>query len=80
MAGEEFSVKDVQDAKSKSNGVPVFANTGVRIENVEKTLEIAGGVIIGSSLKVDGKTFNPIDPVRVKLFMEKVEGLRKQKA
>ena len=77
VAGEEFSVKDVQEAKSSSNGVPVFANTGVRLENIEKTLLEADGVIIGSSLKVDGKTFNPVDPARVKIFMEKAESLRK---
>ena len=77
VAGEEFSVKDVQEAKSKSNGVPVFANTGVKLENIEKTLQMSDGVIIGSSLKVDGKTFNPVDPNRVKLFMDKVEMFRK---
>ncbi|MFY8204403.1 MAG: BtpA/SgcQ family protein [Actinomycetes bacterium] len=79
VAGEEFSVKDVQEAKATSKGVPVFANTGVRLENIEKTLQVADGVIIGSSLKVDGKTFNPVDPTRVKQFMEKVEVLRKNK-
>jgi membrane complex biogenesis BtpA family protein len=79
VAGEEFSVKDVQEAKTTSKGVPVFANTGVRLENIEKTLQVADGVIIGSSLKVDGKTFNPVDPTRVKQFMEKVEVLRKNK-
>ena len=77
VAGEEFSVKDVQEAKSKSSDVPVFANTGVKLENIEKTLQMSDGVIIGSSLKVDGKTFNPVDPNRVKLFMEKVEKFRK---
>jgi predicted TIM-barrel enzyme len=38
---------------------------------------MSDGVIIGSSLKVDGKTFNPVDPNRVKLFMDKVEMFRK---
>jgi membrane complex biogenesis BtpA family protein len=81
VAGEEFSADDVIEAKTTSGNVPVFANTGVRIENIEKTLQVSDGVIIGSSLKFDGKTFNPIDPNRVKQFMEKVEILRnKQKS
>jgi hypothetical protein len=79
VAGEEFSVEDVQQAKSASKGVPVFANTGVRLENIENTLKVADGVIIGSSLKVEGKTFNPIDPDRVLQFMKKVEEIRKKK-
>lgn len=79
IAGEEFSVTDVQSAASASMGTPVFANTGVRLENIEKTLQVAGGVIIGSSLKVDGKTFNPIDPSRVTQFMKKVEEIRGKK-
>lgn len=78
VAGEEFSVTDVLEAKTTSKGVPVFANTGVRLENIEKTLQVSDGVIIGSSLKVEGKTFNPVDPTRVKEFMEKVENLRKK--
>lgn len=34
-------------------------------QTVAKTLEMADGVISGSAMKIDGKTFNPVDPKRV---------------
>ena len=40
-------------------------NTGARADNVERYLEVADGVIVGSGLKVDGHTWNPVDPDRV---------------
>jgi predicted TIM-barrel enzyme len=56
--------------------VPVFANTGVRIDTVAQILSVADGVIVGTHFKVDGNTWNPVDGDRVKRFMEVVEGLR----
>lgn len=56
--------------------VPVFANTGVNIDNVKETLALASGIVIGTHFKVDGNTWNPVDAARVKRFMDKVETLR----
>ena len=58
------------EAKTTAKDVPVIANTGVRAANIKKTLEVADGVIVGSSLKIDGKTFNPVDENRVKELMQ----------
>jgi hypothetical protein len=55
---------------------PVLVNTGVNLENVAEFLEIADGAIVGTSLKKDGVTWNPVDVDRVKRFMERVEALR----
>ncbi|MDH3235894.1 MAG: SgcQ protein, partial [Alphaproteobacteria bacterium] len=55
---------------------PVFANTGVNKDNVADILSVADGVIIGTHLKVDGDTWKPVDPGRVKRFMEAVERAR----
>jgi predicted TIM-barrel enzyme len=33
-------------------------------------LEIVDGVIVGSDLKKDGYTWNPVDPDRVKHFLK----------
>ncbi|MCX6048019.1 MAG: SgcQ protein, partial [Chloroflexi bacterium] len=52
-------------------------NTGARPDNIAEFLTIADGVIVGSALKVDGYTWNPVDPQRVKAFMEAVRGARK---
>ena len=56
--------------------VPVFANTGVRIDTVADILAVADGVVIGTHLKRDGDTWNPVDPERVRRFMDRVRSLR----
>ena len=56
--------------------VPVFANTGVIIDNVAEIMSLASGCIIGTHFKHDGITWNSVDPARVKRFMDKVNSLR----
>jgi uncharacterized protein len=57
--------------------VPVLMNTGARADNVARFLEVADGVIVGSGLKVDGQTWNPVDPDRVGAFMDAVRTARR---
>lgn len=56
--------------------VPVFANTGVNIDNIRDIFSMASGVVIGTHFKVDGNTWNAVDGARVKRFMDVVETLR----
>jgi len=56
--------------------VPVFANTGVNVDNVRDVLSLASGVVIGTHFKVDGNTWNAVDGDRVKRFMDVVATLR----
>ncbi len=55
---------------------PVFANTGVRLENLEAILAIADGAITGTTFKREGFIWNEVDKHRVSEFMEKVKSLR----
>ena len=55
----------------------VFANTGVRMDNVRKQLAVADGAVVGTAFKVDGNTWNAIEPARVKAFMDEVKAQRK---
>jgi membrane complex biogenesis BtpA family protein len=57
---------------------PVFANTGVRLENVVEQLEIADGAVVGTTFKFDGIFENHVDETRVKEFMGKVHSFRSQ--
>lgn len=43
---------------------PVWVGSGVSQANVRELLEVADGVIVGTSIKKDGSTTNPIDPLR----------------
>jgi len=75
MAGAEADLSVIRDVK-KSVDVPVLVNTGVKLGNVEDYLSVADGAIVGSSLKKDGVTWNPVDARRVKEFMGKVKQIR----
>tara|TARA_Y100000294_G_scaffold72472_1_gene68456 strand:+ start:492 stop:1298 length:807 start_codon:yes stop_codon:yes gene_type:complete len=76
ITGESVAISELQKVKNLIPHTPVLANTGVKIENVEDTLSVADGVIIGSSLKEDGNTWNAVDPKRASDFMNKVKSIR----
>jgi membrane complex biogenesis BtpA family protein len=75
VAGVPLDETDLIAAKEGVN-IPVLANTGVRESNVATMLGNADGAIVGSSLKVDGKTFNPVDPARVTAFVAAANNVR----
>lgn len=77
MAGAEPSVDAVREAKRGcGDDTPVLANTGVKSTNVRDFLAVADGAIVGSDLKVDGGTWNPVDPERAERFMAEVRAAR----
>jgi membrane complex biogenesis BtpA family protein len=49
---------------------PVFVGSGVTAEDAPALLEVADGVIVGTALKRDGVTDNPVEPERVQEFVE----------
>ena len=75
-AGAETSTQTLQIVKKAVPDTPVFANTGVRLENVAEQLQVADGAVIGTAFKQDGNTWNPVDVSRVKALMSKVRNLR----
>ena len=75
-AGAETSSQILRIVKDAVPNTPVFANTGVRLENVEEQLSIADGAVVGTTFKVDGKTWNTVDASRVKALMDKVRKLQ----
>ena len=54
----------------------VFANTGVRLNNVEEQLSIADGAVVGTTFKKDGIFENEAQEDRVKEFMDVVKKFR----
>jgi membrane complex biogenesis BtpA family protein len=75
-AGTQTDASILRKVKEAVPNTPVFANTGVRLENVEEQLSIADGAIVGTTFKYDGKFENHIDEKRVRAFMDKVKSLR----
>ena len=78
--GLPADVKDLKLIKERLSNleVPIFVGSGVSVDNVEKYWPFIDGIIVGTSLKVDGVTWNPVDVNRVKKFMEKVKELRRE--
>jgi len=61
ITGTATHVAELSEARRPFPDMPVLANTGVREETVDKILSIADGVFVGTSLKQDGITWNPVD-------------------
>ncbi len=79
MAGAEPDLSAVEEAKAAvGDETPVLLNTGAKVENIAAYLRVADGVIVGSSLKVEGYTWNPVDPARAQAFMDAVRRVREQ--
>lgn len=76
MAGAETNLDHIREAKAAVPNTPVLANTGVKVETVRATLEVADGVIVGTGLKQNGYTWNPVDAGRVQRFMDEVRAAR----
>jgi len=75
-AGVATDTSLLRNVKNAVEDTVVFANTGVRLENVAEQLEIADGAIVGTTFKIDGKFENHVDQDRVKEFMDKVKSIR----
>jgi membrane complex biogenesis BtpA family protein len=75
ITGQPAEVADLRNVAAAVRDVPVLANTGVNIDNVAEVMSIAAGVVIGTHFKVEGVTWNPVDPARVRRFMDKVATL-----
>ena len=76
MTGMEAKLEELRIVKDNSLGAAVIINTGARKDNIVKQLEIADGVIVGTSLKFDGDTWKNVDINRVKAFMDVVKTTR----
>jgi membrane complex biogenesis BtpA family protein len=76
MTGEAAEASDIRAAKAAVGATPVFANTGVNIDNVKDILAAGDGCIVGTHFKIDGDTWNPVDRDRVRRFMDVVGKLR----
>jgi membrane complex biogenesis BtpA family protein len=76
ITGEAAEMSDLEAVKNVLPDTPVLANTGVKHATVADVLKVADGCIVGSSLKVDGHTWNAVDADRAAEFMRIVRQTR----
>ena len=79
ITGEAAALSDLEAVKRVLPTTPVLANTGVKHDTIADVLRVADGCIVGSALKVDGHTWNAVDPDRAADFMARVRILRGQR-
>ena len=78
ITGEPAALSDLEAVKRVLPTTPVLANTGVRHDSIADVLRVADGCIVGSALKIDGHTWNAVDPDRAADFMARVRRVRGQ--
>jgi hypothetical protein len=76
ITGEAAALSELEAVKKALPDTPVLANTGVKHATVADVLKVSDGCIVGTALKVDGNTWNPVDPERAKEFMRLVRAAR----
>lgn len=77
ITGESARMEDLEAVKRALPDTPVLANTGVKHATVADVLRVADGCVVGSALKVDGHTWNKVDPDRARDFMDRVRAVRR---
>lgn len=73
--GKAARIDDVAEAK-RATRLPVLVGSGVTPETIGEVLEHADGVIVGSSLKVDGVWSNGLELPRCRAIMKAAEKAR----
>jgi len=63
--GQAADMKDVERVRRACPKTKLLLGSGVTVENAHDYLRLADGIIVGTSLKQDGKLANPVDPKRV---------------
>jgi hypothetical protein len=75
-AGSPMAIGDLVAAKEAAPDTAIVANTGVAADRVAEIFKVADGAIVGTSLKVDGVTWNAVDPDRARRLMDAVRRVR----
>ena len=76
ITGEAARMEDLEGVKRALPATPVLANTGVKHDTIAQVLSVADGCVVGSALKVEGHTWNAVDPDRARDVMARARAAR----
>lgn len=74
--GISTELEKIRFFREKLGDFPLIVCAGMTEENCREQLAIADGAIIGTWFKRDGNTEAPVDPERVRRFMQTVREVR----
>ena len=66
----------IKRAKSAAGDFPVGIGSGFSAENAKNLLPVVDFAVVGTSIKINNETDNPVDPTKVRLLMQIVQSLR----
>lgn len=74
--GEPTSMSDLKRVRGAVPEAPLLVGSGATPETVAELLSVADAVIVGTSLKRDGRVANPVDVERVRRLVAAARGAR----
>lgn len=77
MTGDAPDLTKVREAKALAGDRPLLIGSGATERNIAAFLEVADGVIVGSSVKEAGLCENPVDAERTRRFVAAARGARR---
>ncbi len=75
--GKPTDIPTIKAVRGKNPQVPILVGSGVTEEQLPEIAKYADGIIVGTALKVDGKTANPVDPKRATSFINAAKFLER---
>lgn len=67
--GQPTDPADLQAVRAAVPDRPLLVGSGATVDSVHDLLEAADGVIVGTALKIEGRTLAAIDPDRARAFV-----------
>lgn len=74
MTGDAPDLGKVREARRLAGDTPILLGSGTDERNVGAFMEVADGVIVGSSIKAGGAIAEPVDVERVRAFVRAAAG------
>jgi len=74
MTGDAPDVAKVREAKHLAGDRPIIIGSGADSRNIAAFMQVADGVIVGSSIKCGGDIAEPVDEARVRQFVAAARG------
>jgi membrane complex biogenesis BtpA family protein len=71
--GKQTPLDRLREIRAAAPGFPLLAGSGVTFDNIVETLAIADGAIVGTSLKRDGVSSNPVELARVRELVRAIK-------
>jgi len=72
--GLQAELADVERVRRAAPTTKILLGSGVTLANAPDFLPLADGFIVGSSLKLSGKLYNPVDAKRVAALVRAMQG------